>query len=140
MNVEEFRAFYLRQLQSRLGGIASELTRLSYSSLAPREAWPPAINAYRCRNCVVICVELAGVDRSEIQVHVEPRRLWLRGQRVPPEPREAEGPPLQVLAMEIDHGAFEREIVLPVEVDPEQVRAEQREGLLWISLPLADES
>jgi HSP20 family molecular chaperone IbpA len=39
--------------------------------------------------------------------------------------------------MEIDQGAFEREIVLPVEVEPEQVRAEQREGLLWIWLPLA---
>lgn len=136
MNVEEFRAFYLRQLQSRLGGIATELTRLGYSSVAAREAWHPAINTYRCRDCIVICAELAGVDRANINLTVEPQRVWLRGRRLAPEPRETEGPALQVLAMEIDHGTFEREIVLPVDVDPEQVQAEQREGLLWILLPL----
>ena len=77
------------------------------------------------------------MDRSQIAVTVEPRRVWLRGRRGPPEPGDAEGPALQVLAMEIDHGGFERDIVLPVEVDPNQVKAEQREGLLWICLPLA---
>jgi quinol-cytochrome oxidoreductase complex cytochrome b subunit len=35
-----------------------------------------------------------------------------------------------------DYGPFEREVVLPLEVDPERVEAEQRSGLLWISLPL----
>ncbi len=138
--MEDIRNIYLRHLQGRVTEIAYELTRVRYSSSQATEAWHPAINAYRCRDCVVICVELAGVDQSELQVQVEPRRVWLRGQRVPPEPREAEGPPLQVLAMEIDHGSFEREIVLPVDVDPGQVRAEQRDGLLWICLPLVEES
>ena len=128
-----------RQLQGRLRDIACQLTRVRYSSSPATEAWHPAINAYRCHDRILICVELAGVDRSEIQVRVEPRRVWLRGQRVPPGPRDAEGPPLQVFAMEIDHGSFEREIVLPVEVEPEQVQAEQREGLLWIRLPLTDQ-
>jgi HSP20 family molecular chaperone IbpA len=80
------------------------------------------------------------VDRSQIELRAEPRRVRLRGQRLPPEPGEAEGAALQVLAMEIDHGAFEREIVLPAEVDPEQVEAEQRGGVLWIWLPLAEAS
>lgn len=138
--MEDIRSIYLRHLQGRLRTITSELTRVHYSSSRATEAWHPAINAYRCRSCVVISAELAGVDRSQIELRVEPRRLWLRGHRLPPEPRDSEGPPLQVLAMEIDHGAFEREIVLPVDVDPEQVKAEQREGLLWICLPLAEES
>ena len=38
--------------------------------------------------------------------------------------------------MEIDYGPFEREVVLPAEVEIDQARAEQRNGLLWISLPL----
>lgn len=137
MSLEDLRNLYWRQLESRLGGIASELTRVRYSSPQAREAWHPSINAYRCRDCILICAELAGVDRSQIALTVEPRRVWLRGRRVPPEPREAEGPAMQVLSMEIDHGAFERDIVLPVDVDPEQVQAEQREGVLWICLPLA---
>jgi HSP20 family protein len=138
--MEDIRNIYLRHLQGRVTDIAYELTRVRYSSSHATEAWHPAINAYRCRDRVVICVELAGVDRSQIQVQVEPRRLSVCGRRVPPEPRDGEGPALQVLAMEIDHGAFVREIVLPVAVDPEQVQAEQREGLLWICLPLAEES
>ncbi|HAB18283.1 MAG TPA: Hsp20/alpha crystallin family protein [Verrucomicrobiota bacterium] len=136
MNAEEFQGFYLRLLQNRVGGIASELTRWHYASVAAREVWHPAINAYRCRDSIVICADLAGVDRSDINLTVESQRVWLRGRRRPAEPRDPEGPPLQVLAMEIDHGAFERDIVLPVEVDPEQVHAEQRDGLLWILLPL----
>jgi HSP20 family molecular chaperone IbpA len=139
MSMEELRAFYLWQLERRLGGIASEVTRVHYSSRQARDVWHPAINVYRCRGCIVICAELAGVDRSQVAVTVEPRRVWLRGQRVPPEPGDAEGPALQVLAMEIDQGGFEREIVLPVDVIPEGVEAEQREGLLWICLPLAHE-
>jgi HSP20 family protein len=138
--MESIHSVYLRHLQGRLSDIACHLTRVRYATSPATEAWHPAINAYRCQDCILICVELAGVDRSEIQVVAEPRRVWLRGQRVPPEPRDGEGPPLQVLAMEIDHGAFEREIVLPVEVEPEQVQAEQREGLLWIRLPLTEQN
>ena len=43
---------------------------------------------------------------------------------------------MTVLAMEIDHGAFEREIELPLSVERERVTAEQRNGILWIHLPL----
>jgi HSP20 family protein len=138
--MNEIRAFYVRQLERRLGGIATELTRIHYSSLQTREAWHPAINAYRCRNHILICAELAGVNRAQISVTVEARRVWIRGRRSPSEPCESDGPALQVLAMEIDHGAFEREILLPAEVNPDQVKAEQHEGLLWIRLPLVEES
>jgi len=53
-----------------------------------------------------------------------------------PEPTHAEGRAVQLLAMEIDYGPFEREVHLPEVVDIERVHAEQRNGLLWISLPL----
>jgi HSP20 family molecular chaperone IbpA len=43
---------------------------------------------------------------------------------------------MQLLAMEIDYGPFEREVQLAAEVEIEQVHAEQRNGLLWIYLPL----
>ena len=43
---------------------------------------------------------------------------------------------MQVLAMEIDHGSFERQIKLPSTVDRKQVTAEQKNGLLWVYLPL----
>src|SRR5262250_830109 len=103
-------------------------------------AWQPAINAYRCDTCIRICVDLAGVDRSLIDLSVEPRRLVIRGTRELPEPTGDEGCAKQLLAMEIDYGPFERELTFPVDVEIDQAHAEQRNGLLWISLPVRKES
>ena len=44
------------------------------------------------------------MDRSSIQIRVEPGRLVLRGTRAMPEPAESKGKCVRVLAMEIDHG------------------------------------
>jgi HSP20 family molecular chaperone IbpA len=38
--------------------------------------------------------------------------------------------------MEIEHGPFSRVLNLPIDIDPDQVRAEHRQGLLWIQLPI----
>lgn len=135
--MEDIRSLYWRHLEGRLSQIATELTRVQFSSSPAPAAWLPAINAYRCPDYILIVAELAGVERTGIELVVEPRRVWLRGRRRTPEPHNGEGPPRQVLAMEIDDGPFARELVLPVEVAPEGVQAEQRDGLLWIRLPLA---
>ena len=53
-----------------------------------------------------------------------------------PEPDCNEAPALQVFALEIDHGRFERVVDLPSPVETDRVTAEHRNGLLWIKLPL----
>ena len=60
----------------------------------------------------------------------------IRGSRELPEPANTDDRTLQLLAMEIDYGPFERDIVLPADVEIDKATAEQRNGLLWISLPL----
>ena len=127
----------LRWLHGALQDLTSELSRLQFSGFTSH-AWEPAINAYRCDTCIRICVDLAGVDRSQIDLSVEPRRLVIRGTRQLPEPTGDEGCAQQLLAMEIDYGPFMREVSLPAEVEIDQAHAEQRNGLLWISLPLKD--
>ncbi|HVQ20008.1 MAG TPA: Hsp20/alpha crystallin family protein [Terrimicrobiaceae bacterium] len=118
---------------SQLEGLTYELSSVRF---AQAEGWRPAMNAYRCRNCVRICFDLAGVDRADIQLGIEPTKLTLRGTRPTPEPAGAEGRPQQILAMEIDHGHFSREVHFPAEVIPGKAIVEQRDGLLWIDLPL----
>lgn len=125
----------LRWLQGALHDVTYELSHSQFSRFAP-QAWAPAINAYRCQECIRICVDLAGVERSLIDLTVEPRRVVIRGTRELPEPSHAEGLTVQLLAMEIDYGPFEREIDLPIEVEIDKAHAEQRNGLLWIALPL----
>jgi len=132
--VDTLRTIRLRWLQGELGEIAWQLTRIQTSKFAPGGVWRPAINAYRCERGMRICVDLAGVDKTRIDLTAEPRRLLIRGFRQPPEPGAGERP-VQVLAMEIDYGPFEREVPLPISVEVEKITAEQRNGLLWISLP-----
>src|SRR5437867_1097224 len=63
----------LRWLHGALHDVSHELSRSQFSRFA--HAWEPAINAYRCKTCIRICVDLAGVDRSVIDLTVEPRRV-----------------------------------------------------------------
>jgi len=130
------RSIKLRWLQGVLHDVTYELARSQFQ-FAPH-TWEPAVNAYRCEKCIRICVDLAGVERSLIDLTVEPRRVVIRGTRELPEPSGDEGCAQQLLAMEIDYGPFEREVALPAEVEVDQAHAEQRNGLLWISLPLKE--
>jgi len=123
----------LKWFHSQLKGLDYELSSARY---AQPEGWRPAMNAYRCEGCIRVCFDLAGVDKANIDLRIEPKRLILRGTRPTPEPASAEGLPQQILAMEIDHGPFARELRLPAEVIPGEVTAEQRDSLLWIKLPL----
>src|SRR5207302_10588239 len=124
----------LRWLHGAWHGATYELARSQFQ-FGPH-AREPDINAYRCEKCIRICVDLAGVERSQIDLTVEPRRVLIRGARQLPEPSHDEDRAVRLLAMEIDYGPFEREVALPAEVEVDQARAEQRNGLLWISLPL----
>jgi HSP20 family protein len=123
----------LKWFHSELPGLAYELSSARY---AQPEGWRPAMNAYRCEGCIRVCFDLAGVDRANIDLRIEPRKLILRGTRPTPEPASSEGRSEQILAMEIDNGPFARELRFPAEVVPAEVTAEQRDGLLWIKLPL----
>lgn len=133
--MEPIRTTHLRQLQGCLGDIAYEL-RIRYQATGREQSWTPAINAYLCHRHIVVCVELAGVAREQIDLQIESGRLVLRGARQSVDAMGDVGPLLQVMALEIDQGLFYREIPLPRAVNPSAVTAEQRNGLLWIYLPL----
>ncbi len=131
--MDPIRRITLRLIQSVPEGDSFSLA--SYQFAPPM--WQPAINAYRCEKGMRICVDLAGVARDAIDLRVEPYRVVIRGNREVPEPKDPKGSPVEMLAMEIDYGPFERSIELFDEVDIEKTQAEQTNGLLWIHLPFA---
>jgi HSP20 family molecular chaperone IbpA len=133
--MEDLPNIFRRRAESRSGDVAYEGARVRFYAAAWQGGWRPALNAYRCKGGFAICVDLAGVDRSRLELTIEPRRLRIRGHRLPPEPSDMDGPVLQLLALEIDDGPFDRELALPEEVEPGGAQTEQRNGLLWIFLP-----
>src|SRR5437764_14625544 len=85
---------WLHEMRADLSVLSIQLWRR-----APH-LWQPSINAFRCAAAVRICVDLAGVDKSLIDLTVEQRRLIIRGAREAPEPTEQT---TQILALEIDY-------------------------------------
>ena len=134
--MDPIRSIRLRWVHGTFAGVRHPLTGSAFSPLAPLP-WQPAINAYRCEESIRVCVDLAGVERADIDLKIESQRLILRGTREVPEPVDDEECVLQTIAMEIDYGSFLRVLPLPDDVAVDEAKAEQRNGFLWITLPLS---
>ncbi|MGZ8920648.1 MAG: Hsp20/alpha crystallin family protein [Limisphaerales bacterium] len=130
----------LNQLHGRLGDLVYQFTRVQFSQPPAPGTWRPCVNAYRCPNGFAICVDLAGVTREAIEIQVQARTLRIQGLREIPEPKGKDEEPVQIVAMEIDAGKFSREIQLPSDVQSDAVRAEYKDGYLWVYLPFRSEA
>ena len=109
----------------------------SFGDFCPVDSWAPPMNIYRLADRIDVCVELAGVDRDAIEVHVEPGRLTIRGQREAPQPTvRSKGQPMRIVVMEVRHGAFCRTVALPDHVDIPSAESHYEDGLLWVRIPL----
>ncbi len=124
------------------GNIARQLGKLDpfhkgYYGFAPSDTWTPNVNLYESDLCYLVCVDLAGVEKEQIDVVVHEQRLRLTGKREVPIKDAPEGckPKARIHLMEIDHGAFSREVELPADVDQTRISASFLNGLLWIELP-----
>ncbi len=108
----------------------------TYATFTVSRSWQPAVNIYERPDGLRVCVELAGVDKRQIDVRVEPGRLTIRGVREAPEPSpRGAGGSMRIVCMEIDYGVFERVIALPDRVDLGGVTSTYRSGWLWVHLP-----
>lgn len=122
---------------SSLGGKATEPGQKGYFNYLPNESWRPNVNLYENDTSYLVCVDLAGVDKREIDVLVEDQMLRIRGTRPVPTPDDypAQQARIRIHLMEIDHGTFSREVELPANVQTDHIVATHRNGMLWIELP-----
>lgn len=130
----EFHAVAVAEAEGDWDRITIIETRASGHPFAT--GWRPAVNAYRCDEHFVVFADLAGVPPEAIAVSVEPRRLIIRGARPAPEPGSEPVGLTQLLALEIDQGAFERVLDLPQEINADDLTTEYRDGLLRIQVAL----
>src|SRR5690348_11460824 len=107
-----------------------------YYGFMPSEVFTPNVNLYEVESEYQVCVDLAGVDKDKIDIVLIDQRLQIRGNRaVPPCPvppcNEPENQRVRVHLMEIDHGAFAREVELPEDVQKDKISAKYNDGMLW---------
>lgn len=121
-----------------LGELGHGASHSHFGEFCPVDSWAPAINLYRLRQRLDVCVDLAGVEPGSIAVRVEVGRLVIQGVRMAPQPPARSRGVMCIVLMEIDHGPFCRTIPLPQRVDATRVQIQYAKGLLWVRLPLND--
>jgi HSP20 family protein len=121
----------LQETMNRLLEEALEPERLS--SPAPASGWTPVADVYETGDSFVVLMELPGIDEDDVEVTVDGDRLVVRGER----PARLPARPDRFHRMERSHGSFARTFVLTQAVDPDDVSAQFRDGLLRIELAKA---
>lgn len=92
----------------------------------------PAVNVGRTPTSVEIYAFAPGLDASKIEVTLDRGVLRLSGERASGIPKD--NPKVQVYTRERGTGSFTRAISLPDDVDPAQVNASYRDGVLQVSI------
>ena len=123
----------LRRMQQEMNRVFAQpgLTRGAVSN----PVWVPPIEvAYRDGN-LVVSAELPGLDDEDITVTIRDNAIVIEGERQV-EDEESEG---GIQRTELRYGQFYREIPLPDGANADQARAEFNDGVLQITVPVAQE-
>jgi HSP20 family protein len=80
---------------------------------------------------LVVRAELPGVEKEDVEVTISGDRLMIEANREFEEVDEKE----DFYRHEMGYGKLMRTVVLPVEVDHENIHAELKEGILMVTLP-----
>lgn len=95
-------------------------------------AYPP-LNVFRKGEDIVVITEVPGIRKSDLQVQVKGNTILLSGSKLAEYGEKASLHRRERLA-----GSFDRAITVPVEIDPDRIKAEYRDGILALYLPRAE--
>ena len=123
-----------RHFTDQMSQMMDEMSKRDFYPFSQHDGFEPGVNLYETRTAYLLCVDLAGMKREKIDVHVAQGKLVIHGDRPVPRPREELGE-FSVHLMEIPSGSFKRTVVLPEDADAGRVSATYREGYLWLTVP-----
>jgi HSP20 family protein len=102
-----------------------------------RGAWVPPVDIFSTGNHeLVLCAELPDMKREDIELTVDNNVLTLRGERKLSEDVKEEN----FHRIERAYGPFSRSFALPLTVDTSKVKAEYKNGVLTVRLPMREEA
>ena len=90
--------------------------------------WQPDADVYERQDEYVIEMELAGLEKEDIQIVAKGRELWIYGERK--RLKDVAGTSYQI--MERQYGPFARKFNLPENTDSDSIQASYQNGLLTI--------
>jgi len=91
--------------------------------------WTPSVDIVEDENSFVIKAELAGIPKEDIKVQIDNNILTLSGER------KSEVNDEKHHRIERFYGSFSRSFSLPDNVDENGIKAESKDGILFLTLP-----
>jgi HSP20 family protein len=120
----------LLNLQSALDArLASDWLHDMTTSRGP---FPP-INVFAQGEDILAIIELPGIDKNALEIQAKENTIRISGKKAVQYP---EG--VSVHRRERITGDFDRTISLPVQLNPDAIKAEYRDGILALFLPRAE--
>lgn len=93
----------------------------------------PPINVFQQEGDLLAIIELPGVDKASLQIEAKENTIRIAGKKAVSYP---EG--VSVHRRERVAGEFDRTISLPVQLEPDGIKAEYRDGVLALLLPRSE--
>jgi HSP20 family protein len=93
----------------------------------------PPINVFQQGDEILALMELPGIDKNELQIQAKANTVRISGKKAIDYSND-----VSVHRRERISGEFDRTLSLPVQVDPDRIKAEYSDGLLALFLPRAD--
>jgi HSP20 family protein len=98
--------------------------------------WIPSVDIGEDEGGFEVQAELPGIKKEDVKVTLENGVLTLQGERK----QGQEGKGRKILRTERSYGHFLRRFTLPDSVDETQVKAEFKDGILYLHLPKTEKA
>ena len=120
----------LREMEAMLRGWSPTASPRGEHETMTTADWTPAVDIAETADEYLINVELTEVSKADVKISARDGVLAIEGQRRVEQPAG-----LTYHRLERGHGTFARRFTLPEDVEAERIRAEHREGMLYLHLP-----
>ena len=95
-------------------------------------AFPP-INVFQQGDNLVAIIELAGVNKSDLEIQAKDGTIRISGKKNVAYPEK-----VSLHRRERLSGTFDRTLTVPIQIDAERIKAEYRDGVLALFIPRAE--
>jgi HSP20 family protein len=102
------------------------------STTASMGAYPP-VNVFQQGEDLVAIVELPGINKEDLNIQAKENTIRIAGRKAIDYPEN-----VSLHRRERLSGAFDRTLVVPMQIDPDRIQAEYNDGLLALFIPRAE--
>jgi HSP20 family molecular chaperone IbpA len=114
-----------------LGYLRESVPGQRWMPTGQQQIWRPPTDVYETDTCIVVKVEIAGMQEKDFVISLDSRRLIISGVRHDPTAK------VGYQQMEIMYGHFETDVHVPGAIDQDGIEATYQNGFLSVSLPKA---